>query len=552
MEKGYTHFRKTPILLASLAALITFLVYLPALKNGFVNWDDDIYLNEIVSLGTGSGFLKSFTDVPPHSYWHPVTLISYLVDYALWGQAPWGYHLVNIIFHASNTFLVFVLTLSLFRHSASRLSEFSALTAASVASLLFALHPLHVESVAWVAERKDMLYAFFFILSILAYLEYAAAASRRRWPLYAASLIFFILSLMSKPMAVTLPFVLIIMDVYPLERTRGVNPKKLILEKVPFFIMSGLSIAMTVFLQKGTIPRQGFFPLPIRVVTALRSFIFYLYKMLLPFDLAPYYPYPEKISLFSLEYAGSALFFIAISLFCIFTLKKAKIFSAAWLFYIITLIPVIGLVQVGGQEAADRYTYFSSLGPFLLAGVASGLLVQRGGRGAFVLLSLCGAIAFFLAYMTISQIGVWKDSVTMWSYEIRFLEKAPEISGDDTDGYSRDSVPRAAVAYYSRAMAYNQLGNYDLAIKDLNKVVSLGPKFSRAYLNRGVDYGKVGNLEMAAADFKKAIELNPEYAPAYLNLGMIYSRAGDNAKAAVFLKKASDLGLKEPDGYQNR
>lgn len=540
---------------AILISLVTFLLYLPALKNGFVNWDDDIYLQYTASLGsTASGFLKCFITAPPKSYWHPVTLVSYLADYSLWGRAPWGYHLVNIIFHALNTLLVFVLTVRLFRYSPSRLQGFSVLAAASITALFFGLHPLHVESVAWVAERKDELYSFFFILSILAYLEYAAASARKGL-LYLSSLVFFILSIMSKPMALTLPFVLLVIDLYPLERLTpaGRNLKRLILEKAPFFALALASAFITMWVSRGASSSIEMYPPSARIFIGVRAYIFYLYKMVFPRDLAPYYPLPFRVEFLKIEYIGSAAIFIAITFFCVAVFRKHKIFLAAWLYYLITLFPVIGLVQVGAQAAADRFTYLPTLSLFLTGAAGAAWAVNRGDKARRATLSVMFFIFIILAGLTLRQTSIWRDSVSLWTHELDYLENSQfsEKKALNLHGEEFEYVPRTVAAYLGRATGYESIGDYGNAIKDFGKVIAMNPEYRSAYMKRGGSYFKSGDYGAAVKDFKKAIELDPRRTDGYLNLGMVYLKAGDREQALMNFKIASGLDSKETDTFLN-
>ncbi|MDP2690003.1 MAG: hypothetical protein Q8P48_07820, partial [Deltaproteobacteria bacterium] len=272
-------------------ALITFLAYLPSLQNGFVNWDDldYVYENELIR-SIDLNFIKTILTTPLVYNWHPLTMFSYAVDYSLWGLDPLGYHLVNIVIHSIDTALVFLLALRLAciageERGESEGTSTGRLAAALVAAALFGLHPLHVESVSWISERKDGLCAFFFLSSALMYLKYAGATpGKGRY--YACSLLLFIPALMSKSMAVTLPAVLLILDFYPLRRR--LTPK-LLYEKAPFFLLSLLVSALTIWAQRegGALVGINAYPAPWRAVIALRAHAFYIYKMLAPINLAP-------------------------------------------------------------------------------------------------------------------------------------------------------------------------------------------------------------------------------------------------------------------------
>ncbi len=478
---------------AFLAALITLIVYLPSLKYGFVTWDDPAYVYKNLYIRSiDPGFIKLVFTTWTVGNWHPLTMISLAIDYSVWGVNPVGYHLTNIVFHAANTFLVGMIATRLVRSGGGALRGNGVVLATLVAALLFGLHPLHVESVAWVSERKDVLFAFFFFLSILAYLGYVSAP-RSRGYYYVASLVAFAFSLMSKPMAVTLPAVLLVLDFYPLERlfdSEGPSLKSVVLEKIPFFVLSAASAALTLSAQtsSGAVAFVKEVPLAARFSVAIRGFIFYLYKMAAPLKLAPLYPLPYKSEVFSSWFWASLLIFIAITLFCAIMVKRKRIFLAVWLFYVITLSPVIGIIQVGTQAAADRYTYLPSLGPFMLASVGAGyLLTTLSDTKARLIVSVAIGIAIaVLAGMTLKQESIWKDSFTLWNYEIR-------LYGDD-----------APLAYNQRGVAYKEAGNVDKAVADFNRSIMLDPDEPKPYKNLSKLYEELGDYARALEYYKRA------------------------------------------------
>jgi hypothetical protein len=355
--------------------ILTVLVYLPVIQNDFVNWDDPEYVYEnrnIQVLGLQS--LKWMLTTFHAANWHPVTWFSHALDHALWGLNPMGHHLTSILLHGLNAFLVVILIMRLLHHGKSVNYRFAgyekenqlnrdSLIIAGVTGLFFGLHPIHVESVAWVSERKDVLYAFFYLLSIVLYIEYVSSRQGKKILYFGLSLGFFILSLMSKPMAVTLPVVLIILDFYPLERLSLKNvftsQRKIILEKLVFFGLSAVSSILTIQAQKSAGAIKPYFSIQFteRLLVAIRAPVFYLYKMLWPTDLAPLYPYPSGISFFRIEYIISFSVLFMITGFCIYSWKRQKIWTVVWAYYLITLFPVLGIIKVGDQAAADRYMY---------------------------------------------------------------------------------------------------------------------------------------------------------------------------------------------------
>ena len=340
-------------LLAGAVSVLTFLLYLPSLGNEFVEWDDRLYVfgnPHILSLNFS--FLKwAFSTF--HAYnWHPLTWISHDLDYAIWGLNPLGHHLTNSILHAANAFLVVLLVVKLMEAGELGFGGRSFI-AATVTGLLFGLHPLHVESVAWVAERKDLLCALFFLLSVRTYLQYAESISNHsassfsfRHKDYLIALGFFILALLSKPMAVSLPAVLLILDWCPLGRIQSLTSfKAALVEKGPFITLSLLSSIVTIQAQKAAMELMKVVPLSTRVLVAAKSLLAYVWKMIVPKNLIPYYPYPGDVSLFSAEYSLVIAGVLGITTVCVVFPGNRKFLLAGWSYYVITLLPVLGIVQ---------------------------------------------------------------------------------------------------------------------------------------------------------------------------------------------------------------
>ena len=355
-------------LLIGFICLITCILYVPALNNQLV-YDDRAYISEnllIRSLDIESLYtmFKSFSV----GNWHPLTTISYAIDYAFWGLDPRGYHLTNIILHGINTLLVFILVVQLTVKAtgskstpgmALSVSE-QAMIVAGVTAVLFGVHPLRVESVAWVSERKELLCTFFFLLSILAYLSYSGSLVKRlRVSWFSASLFLFICALMSKPMAVTLPIILLLLDIYPLKRLHvfPVKNASVLLEKIPFLALSIASGVVTIVAQHsgGAIGTLVGYPLDTRLLNALRSIVFYLGKTIVPVRLVPFYPYSQDATLLNVQYLTSVLLVFFVSCWCVWMVKRGRyLFFTIWAYYVITLLPTLGIIQVGMQAAADR------------------------------------------------------------------------------------------------------------------------------------------------------------------------------------------------------
>ena len=527
-------------------AAFTLIVYLPALQNDFVNWDDDKYVYENEHIRSLDFKFLKWSFGFHILNWHPLTLLSHSIDYALWGLNPIGHHLMNIIFHSINTFLLFILIVYLLTNVRLAKSSFSEtnyktatgnIIAASVTALLFGIHPIHVESVAWVSERKDVLSTFFVLLSLIFYSKYALyqEIKRKSW-YYILSLSLFVLALMSKPMAVTVPLMLVILDIFPFQRFSSKNSLganiKLVMEKLPFILFSLISTALTIIAQHSghAIASLKTYPLFFRIATAISGLTFYLEKILLPIGLSPFYPLPTNDSFFSLKYILAAVLVVSITIFCVWAWKGgSKIYAAVWAYYVITLLPVIGIIQLGEQAAADRYSYMPGIGPFFLIGL--GISYAWGKNYSSKRLSFfCKKIILFmlilifltLSILTVKQTKIWTDSITLWSYELK-------------------RYPDFWLAYYNRAHAYTTLGEYKHASKDIDKAISYNPKFPQSYYLRAVNYIGVGDYRRALTDLDKAIKLDPQFAEAYYIRSKVYIKLGNYQKALKDLDNVIEL-----------
>lgn len=550
--------------LASSISILTFIVYLTSIKNDFVDWDDGLYIFENPHIRSFNlTFLKwAFFDFYA-SNWHPLTWISHAIDYAMWGLKPFGHHLTNIILHSINTYLVILLAIRLIDSAQGRTlqegtmtakNERKTLFAAGVAGFLFGLHPLHVESVAWVAERKDLLCALFFLLSIIAYMKYALQemrASHQGAPLsplfnkeYLVSFGFFVAALLSKPMAVTLPIVLLILDWYPLQRMRtGSALRMTLMEKLPFFVLSFISSILTILAQKsgGTIATIVSLPISVRMLVAAKSLIDYLARMVFPLNLIPFYPYPQagRVSIADPAYILSIVFLIGFTFMCIFLAKKQKFWLSVWSYFVITLLPVLGIMQVGSQATADRYTYLPSIGPFLLVGVAVlqievRINVQKGMLKA--LRVFIAAIAIFimisLISLTLEQIRAWRNTTTLWTYAI---ETSPGVTN----------------AYLNRALNFNRRGLFDKAIHDYNAAISLDPDGFIAHYNLGNIYLSEERIDESIEQYQMALNARPDYVECHNNLGIAFNDKGWIDRAIEQYQIALALKPDYAEGHYN-
>ncbi len=530
---------------ALLSGLLAFVVFIPTVKNGFLLWDDTVYLTEnpyIRLLVSDPGtFIKwAFSASGITGNWHPVTNLSHGIEYALFGLNPAGHHFVSVALHSINSALVCLLVYRLI--ASASISERvpgdprRASVAALVAGLLFALHPVHVESIAWVSEQKDLLCALFYLLTLITYIKYVSRESGGRG-LYIVTLFLFILALMSKAMAVSLPVVLIIIDIYPLRRLRTTSTGRLILEKLPFFLLAISAAVITLLAQRaaGAVTSGEAISIGQKVAVAIGAIGFYIYKLILPLELAPIYPYPDKVDFFTLPYTGSLLLILVITAFVIFKIRRQPALLALWLFFLVTLAPVLGFVQVGVQFAADRYLYIPSMAAFTaVALVPYSLMKKRSSRPLFLIsIIVVALLAALYSQKSISQTGLWKDPVTLWSHEISI--------------YPSES----AVPYNNRAQTYLRTGQDALALADYEAAIKIEPLNITALSNRGVLYEGLGRRSEAIEDFEKIIRLDPGHADSYNNLGGILLNAGRPTEAIGFLKKAAELSPSTMDPYLN-
>lgn len=537
--------------MAVIPAVITAIVYVASLDNGFVNWDDNFYVYDNPGIrAIDAGFFKAFVSSVFLNNWTPLTMFTYAIDYAVWGLDPFGYHLTNLVFHVADTFVVGYLSSVMVaiaagpeRKGGPDLPVFAGLFAA----ILFGLHPAHVESVAWVSERKDVVSGFFFILSLLFYIRYVQAEGGKKASRYILSLICFFLSVAGKPMAVTLPAVLLILDLWPLGRFKGPLSlvKRLVIEKLPFFAISAGVAVITVFAQKSSMASVDVLPMSLRFFSAMRAYIFYLYKLFFPVTLAPFYPLEVMFDVYSFEYLGSLIAFLAITVVSLAFIRKRPYILAAWAYFVVTLLPVVGILQAGSQAAADRYTYLPSLGLFILVGAGLWAVAQRAGqrrcRQVFTVILVIAAVLSGLK--TYAQIGIWKDPITFWTHEIEYLGEPGATRQVEVNKEMYETVSPAVLAHYKRAIWYAKTGEVEKAFADYARALELNPEFSDCYLNRGILYARRGELDEALKDLSDAIRYNPKRAVLFYTRAQVYRDLGQDALAADDLVMARSLDI---------
>jgi tetratricopeptide (TPR) repeat protein len=525
--------------------------FLPALSNGFVGFDDPDYVTENGHVQAGLTWESvqwAFRSTEAAN-WHPVTRLSHMLDCELFGLAPWGHHLTSILLHAVNATLLFLV-----------LREMTGATWRSfTVALLFGVHPLRVESVAWIAERKDVLSTMFWMLTLWAYSRYAEVQSLKskvqclpaasnnilhasRIPHHASrftfhvsryyllSLCFFSLGLMSKPMLVTLPCVLLLLDYWPLGRLRLETARGLVTEKLPFFLAAAAVSGVTFVVQKQGGAVAGSWPVTDRVANAVVSYCRYLGKLFWPVDLAAFYPRIDHWPVTTVLAAG--LLLLVISVAAIALRRGHPYATTGWLWFLGTLVPVIGLVQVGGQSMADRYSYVPSIGIFLVLVWGAHELTcgwRYQGVGA---VAIAAATALLCAGLTRAQIGYWKDGESLCRHAILVTK----------DNYN---------AHYGLGSALDRQGRVDEAISEYREALREKDDYAEAHNNLGVDLAQQGRLSEGMNQFLAALKIKPGYADPHNNIGTTLEKQGRFDEALEQFQEALRLHPDFPDAHYN-
>jgi protein O-mannosyl-transferase len=553
-----------PRLIALLLALATLAVYLPVVRNGFIIYDDGDYVtqNKIVQGGlTWAGIQWAFTTFYSAN-WHPLTWLSHMMDCELFGVNAAGTHLVNVLFHAANTVLLFGLWLRLTQATKAGGTERQpeTLWPAALVAALFALHPLHVESVAWAAERKDVLCTFFGLLALLCYTRYATADKGRLSYSYWLALFFFACGLMSKPMVVTLPFVLLLLDYWPLQRFSAPNIMRLIVEKIPFFVLTAISCVITYLAQNtGAVRSLTEVPLPYRFENATVTAATYLWKIFWPSRMAVIYPMPHFIP--PGTFIVSLVILIGITITAWLTRKRSPFLAVGWFWFLGTLVPVIGLVKVGDAAMADRYTYIPSIGIFVIVAFGAQKIWQRFSLPGFILPAAAALVLCALAAVTERQLHYWRDDETLFRH-------AMEVTTDNVDAMINYGValeyvgkPMEAIAQYQRAekiapgnyMVCADLGNLlsymgkpDEALEQYRRAVQMNPKSRTLRDGLGSVLAILGHFNEATNEFYQAINLDPDSAAPHLYLGIALAGHKDFAAATNEFSEAIRLAPNDP------
>jgi len=527
-------------------ALTTLASYWQVRNCQFVNYDDKQYVaeNRHVKVGlTGKSVVWAFT-TGHASNWHPLTWLSHMLDCHLFGTSPHWHHFTNLLLHIANTLLLFTVLKQMT----------AALWRSAFVAALFALHPLHVESVAWIAERKDVLSTFFWMLTMIAYLSYVRRPGIGR---YLLALLVFALGLMAKPMLVTLPFVLLLLDYWPLGRLRlrgDVNRKswsRLVCEKVPFFTLSAISSIVTFLVQQSgaAVATVEKVPIDFRIANALVSYISYIVKMVYPRRLAVLYPLSGH-DLLTWRPVVSLIILLSLSAAIIRIAQRRRYIAVGWLWYLGTLVPVIGLIQVGEQAFADRYTYIPLIGLFIIVGWALPDLLSKWRYRKITLALSAGIVLVVLLICTRIQVRYWQDSFTLFGHALEVTEnnagmhRAMGLSlvsqrrFDEAVSHCRQAVqinPNSARLHESLGITLAAQGNFDEAISSYHQALQLKPNYAEVYNYLGDALQSQGRLDEAVNSYSQALQLKPNYAEAHNNLSVALLFKGRSNEAIAHL-----------------
>ena len=549
---------RTSVFICILLLLAVLAVYGQVAHFQFVRFDDKDYVirnNHVRSGLSISNILWAMTAYHA-SNWHPLTWISHMLDVQLWGMNPGAHHLTNVFLHIMSTLLLFTLIIRMTGRT----------WAAAFVAALFALHPQHVESVAWVAERKDVLSTFFCMLALLAYVNYARHRDVGRYMLAA---LFFALGLLAKPMLVTLPVIMLLLDYWPLDRFSSSEQgkrssiKSLIIEKIPFFMMTAASCYLTMQAQKAgeAVRSTAMFSPGVRVANALVSYVVYLKKMFYPHNLYLLYTHPGN-TLPLWQVIGSGAIIVLITALALRSAKRYPYLAVGWLWYMISLLPVIGLIQVGMQAMADRYMYIPSIGLSIIIAWGAPDLIARLGvkRHTGLILAVPSVtVLTILGICAWSQTGTWRDTASLSTHAQACCGVGQNVLWDKSQGQAaigdldraerklRDLIdrnPRNAQAHYDLGVILDMKGSGDEAVKEYEESLRLDPRNADAHNNLGTAMARRGDMSAAEEHFRQAVRLSPSSARSCFNLGIALFKEEKYDESITQLRRAADLDPK--------
>jgi|HubBroStandDraft_6_1064221.scaffolds.fasta_scaffold52665_2 Tfp pilus assembly protein PilF len=559
--RGLLRKRRVALVIATLLTLANFTVYARVWAFDFVAMDDLVYVsdNPHVLNGLSAGNIGWAFTTFHAGLWIPLTWLSLMCDAQVFGAHAGGYHVTNLLFHAGNTLLVFG-----FLGKATGNQVRAAFVAA-----LFALHPLHVESVAWVTERKDVLSTFFGLLSLVAYVRSAKGA---RMINLVVSFVFLVCSLASKPTLVTLPLVFLLLDYWPLKRFGTIGARAaaviaLVAEKLPFIAASAAFSVITYFAQRSTeaVGSLAGYPLGTRCLNALVVYVAYLGKLFVPNDLAIFYPHPRG-QLAATAVAVAAAVVLAISVAAVIWVRHYPFFIVGWCWYLGTLVPMIGIVQVGRQQMADRFTYFPSIGLFIAFVWLVTELAPAGMLRNRILPAAGALVVCVLAALSFVQVGVWRDSVTLFRHALdcgqdsavarSFLGSTLVVRGDVSEGMA---LMESAIVMdredpefeFNLAVALQTKGQPDAAARHYERALTIHERDAGIHSNLGVILLNRREYEAAKRNFRRAAEIDPDDVRAYVNLATACLETGDYGESLADSQKALAIDPTSIKGRHN-
>jgi tetratricopeptide (TPR) repeat protein len=547
-----------------LLAVIAIIPYLQVVNHAFISYDDDEYITKNLAVQNGlklPAVAKAFSSGYAAN-WHPLTWISHMIDCQFFGLNPGAHHMVSVLFHVLNTMLLFLILRAMT----------GALWKSAFVAALFALHPMHVESVAWASERKDVLSAFFWMATMGSYFWYVNNKGRRR---YLLVVLCYGLGLMAKPMLVSLPLVLCFLDVWPLRRVdfkklsslpTMSSVKTLLVEKIPLFFLSLASCIVTMVIQKtaGAVATPAAYPIGDRITNAIVSYGIYIWKMFVPTNMTIFYPRVLHIEWTAVIF--SLLFLVSVTVLSFKLVRSRPYVLTGWLWFLVTLVPVIGLIQVGSQAMADRYTYLPYIGLFMSVtwGACEWMGATRFGQRTLATAGMVFLLVFGIT--TWVQVGYWKDSTTVFTHALK-VTKDNYIAYANLGIVSEDQgkVDRA-VDYYEKALTINSnlldvnnnlanifasRGQRDWAIQCYERAIKINPKHYKVHFNFGNALKDQGRHQEAIVEYEKALNLNSSDENVYFNLGIALEASGRLDEAIVRYEKALAIRPDYPDVHNN-